>query len=198
MQRDVLEPGSKFPLQFFNAGFTARAASESTDSVLIRKVKRLQERFAGQIKRFIILPYLDKQGMKIKSKDIQVFFETPQKQVETIADITTAFRDNILKRSEARKWFISNTDVDVNQDDMEDLPPITSVTPTDQLQDNREDPEKEIVMKTPDDTEESINLKSQIKEIQFKYKSLERELNASDKRNQTKEIMDLIRSMNNE
>ena len=136
--------------------------------------------------------------MKIKSKDIQVFFETPQKQVETIADITTAFRDNILKRSEARKWFISNTDVDVNQDDMEDLPPITSVTPTDQLQDNREDPEKEIVMKTPDNIEESINLKSQIKEIQFKYKSLERELNASDKRNQTKEIMDLIRSMNNE
>ncbi len=40
MQRDLLEPGSKFPLQFFNAGFTARAASESTDSVLIRKVKR--------------------------------------------------------------------------------------------------------------------------------------------------------------
>ena len=43
-QRDLLEPGSKFPLQFFNAGFTARAASESTDSVLIRKVKRARDR----------------------------------------------------------------------------------------------------------------------------------------------------------
>ena len=131
IQRDVLEPGSKFPLQFFNAGFTARAASESTDSVLTRKVKRIQERLASQIKMKMIIPYLKLNGgSSVKPKDIQVFFETPQKQEATITDVTTAFRDNLIKRSEARKWFILNSSIDINEDDMEDLKPITSVTPT--------------------------------------------------------------------
>ena len=65
IQRDLLEPGSKFPLQFFNAGFTARAASESTDSVLTRKVKRIQSRLANQIKIKMVLPYLKARGKKI-------------------------------------------------------------------------------------------------------------------------------------
>lgn len=135
MQKDLLEPGSKFPIGFFNAGFTARAASESTDSVLIRKVKRIQIRFADQLKRMWILPYLAKRGKKVKYKDIQVFFETPTKQDATIQDVITAFRDNIIRRSEAREWFINNTTAAnvIDQKDMEDEPPITSVTPTGQF-----------------------------------------------------------------
>ena len=47
MQRNILEPGIQFPLGFFNASFTARAASETSDSVMIRKVKRIQRRFTN-------------------------------------------------------------------------------------------------------------------------------------------------------
>ena len=143
IQRDLLEPGSKFPLQFFNAGFTARAASESTDSVLTRKVKRIQERLANQIKIFCIMPYLKARGKNVKSKDIQVFFASPQKQEATIQDIITAYRDNGIRRSELREWLIQNTNIKINQDDMEDEAPITSVTPTNQMNDNREEPQDE-------------------------------------------------------
>lgn len=135
LQRDLLEPGSKFPLQFFNAGFTARAASESTDSVLIRKVKRIQERFANQFKRLCLMPYLKKRGLNMD--ELSVYFETPIKQSETVQEVITAFRDNIIRRSEARKWLIANTNVMIDQTDMEDEPPITSVTPTGQLRDQR-------------------------------------------------------------
>jgi hypothetical protein len=146
IQRDLLEPGSKFPLQFFNAGFTARAASESTDSVLTRKVKRIQERLAKQILNKMILPYLKFHGgASVKAKDIQVFFETPQKQEVTVVDVTTAFRDNLIKRSEARKWFITNSSIDINEEDMEDLAPITSVTPTNNM--DGEEPETKPIKK---------------------------------------------------
>lgn len=146
MQRDLLEPGSKFPLQFFNAGFTARASSESTDSVLIRKVKRIQKRLADQIKRMMIIPFLEENKKSIKLKDLQAFFETPIKQEVTVTDTITAFRDNIIRRSEARKWFIENTTVAkfIDQEDMVDEPPITSVTPTNQMTDNREEEEESI------------------------------------------------------
>ena len=186
IQRDLLEPGSKFPLQFFNAGFTARAASESTDSVLTRKVKRIQSRLANQIKMKIVIPYLQKHGKNVKAKDIQLFFETPQKQEATIADVTTSFRDNLIKRSEARKWFIGNTSININEDDMEDEPPITSVTPTNQLQDTREEPENTSVK--DNDTNEKL----------LEMVNLREELDRAEKRKNTEEILNFIRGLKND
>ena len=186
IQRDLLEPGSKFPLQFFNAGFTARAASESTDSVLTRKVKRIQSRLANQIKIKIVIPYLQKHGKNVKAKDIQLFFETPQKQEATIADVTTSFRDNLIKRSEARKWFIGNTSININEDDMEDEPPITSVTPTNQLQDTRDEPENTSVK--DNDTNEKL----------LEMVNLREELDRAEKRKNTEEILNFIRGLKND
>ena len=186
IQRDLLEPGSKFPLQFFNAGFTARAASESTDSLLTRKVKRIQSRLANQIKMKIVIPYLQKHGKNVKAKDIQLFFETPQKQEATIADVTTSFRDNLIKRSEARKWFIGNTSININEDDMEDEPPITSVTPTNQLQDTRDEPENTSVK--DNDTNEKL----------LEMVNLREELDRAEKRKNTEEILNFIRGLKND
>ena len=186
----MIEPGSKFPLQFFNAGFTARAASESTDSVLTRKVKRIQERLANQIKIFCILPYLKKRGKNVKSKDIQVFFESPQKQDATITDIITTFRDNGIRRSELRQWLISNTNIPVNQEDMEDEAPITSVTPTNQLQDVRPNEEPET---SDNDKEENVfervmtDLKNMV--------NVREELQAHEKRKNTSEILKFIKEL---
>ena len=186
IQRDLLEPGSKFPLQFFNAGFTARAASESTDSVLTRKVKRIQSRLANQIKMKIVIPYLQKHGKNVKAKDIQLFFETPQKQEATIADVTTSFRDNLIKRSEARKWFIGNTSININENDMADEPPITSVTPTNQLQDTRDEPENTSVK--DNDTNEKL----------LEMVNLREELDRAEKRKNTEEILSFIRGLKND
>ena len=186
IQRDLLEPGSKFPLQFFNAGFTARAASESTDSVLTRKVKRIQSRLANQIKMKIVIPYLQKHGKNVKAKDIQLFFETPQKQEATIADVTTSFRDNLIKRSEARKWFIGNTSININENDMEDEPPITSVTPTNQLQDTRDEPENTSVK--DNDTNEKL----------LEMVNIREELDRAEKRKNTEEILSFIRGLKND
>jgi len=196
MQRDLLEPGSKFPLQFFNAGFTARAASESTDSVLIRKVKRIQVRLANQIKRNCIMPYLKTRGKRVKSADIQVFFESPQKQEASIDNVITSYRDNILRRSEARKWLIDNTNVKIDQTDMEDEPPITSVTPTNQLADNREEPQEE----PKEDPETSDNDKEEkvFERVMTDLKNMvnvREELEAHEKRKNTSEILKFIKEL---
>ena len=196
MQRDLLEPGSKFPLQFFNAGFTARAASESTDSVLIRKVKRIQVRLANQIKRNCIMPYLRTRGKRIKSKDIQVFFESPQKQEASIDNVITSYRDNILRRSEARKWLIDNTNVKIDQTDMDDEPPITSVTPTDQMQDNREEPQEE--PKEEPETSDNDKEEKVFERVMTDLKNMvnvREELEAHEKRKNTSEILKFIKEL---
>lgn len=185
IQRDLLEPGSKFPLQFFNAGFTARASSESTDSVLTRKVKRIQSRLANQIKLKMVIPHLQLRGKNIKPQDIQLFFETPQKQEASIADVTTSFRDNLIRRSEARKWFISNTSIDINEEDMNDEAPITSVTPTNQFQDVRQ-------------PENTSNKDNNTNEKLLEMVNLREELDRVEKRKNTEEILNFIRGLKND
>ena len=153
LQRDVIEPGSKFPLQFFNAGFTARAASESTDSVLLRKVRRIQKRLGVEIRDKIIIPYLRTIGKNTRASDIDVLFQTITQVDLQVPDMVTLYRDNGITRSELRQYLVKSTMVDINQEDMENLPPITSVTPTDKLHSNQnQDKTKEYL----DDTSESL------------------------------------------
>lgn len=180
LQRDVIEPGSKFPLQFFNAGFTARAASESTDSVLIRKVKRIQKRLALQIKEEIILPYLKSLGNKTKADDIDIVFEYESKAEMTVPDALTLYRDNGIKRSELRKYLSKTTGLDIDQEDMEDLLPITSVTPTNTM---NQEPKAELPVK-----EGFVNdLKHMV--------MLREELDRNEKKKNTEEILSFIRSL---
>ena len=186
LQRDVIEPGSKFPLQFFNAGFTARAASESTDSVLIRKVKRIQKRLALQIRDDIILPYLKAIGNKTKAEDINIVFEFESKAEMTVPDAVTLYRDNGIKRSELRKYLNKTTALDIDQEDMADLPPITSVTPTNKLNSDKNTSDK------PKDEEKIVeramqDLKNMV--------TLREELDRADKRKKTDEIINFIKGL---
>ena len=136
-------------------------------------------------------------GKRIKSADIQVFFESPQKQEATIDNVITSYRDNILRRSEARKWLISNTNIKIDQTDMEDEAPITSVTPTDQMQDNREEP-KEI--EPEEDKNTSVKKKEEMvyERTMSDLKNMvnmRAELDAADKRKNTNEILKFIKGL---
>jgi len=159
IQRDVIEPGSQFPLQFFNAGFTARAASESTDSVLIRKIKRIKKRLTNELKEKFVFPYISKIDKTIKKDDFELIFEFDDKTEFDINHLVTLFRDNGIRRSELRQNLLKKTSIEIDPDDMEDLLPITSVTPTNDLgndgpkpipqRDNPEEPDADSKIPTP-------------------------------------------------
>ena len=133
----------------------------------------------------MVIPYLQLRGKNIKPQDIQLFFETPQKQEATIADVTTSFRDNLIRRSEARKWFISNTSIDINEEDMNDEAPITSVTPTNQFQDVRQ-------------PENTSNKDNNTNEKLLEMVNLREELDRVEKRKNTEEILNFIRGLKND
>ena len=139
IQTNVIEPGAQFPLQMFNAGFTARAASESTDTMFARKINRIRRRFAHQLKQLFVQPYLDATKSGIKEVDYDLVFGADDKIELTVENLITLFRDNGIRRSELRKNIMKKTTVEIDPDDMEDEAPITSVTDTGQLNDNRGD-----------------------------------------------------------
>ena len=133
LQQDVIEVGSQFPLQMFNAGFTARASADTTDSVVLRKIKRIQTRLANQIKHEIIDVFLKFNKIDPDKADINVVFETESKFELSAEDIEKLFEKGSITRDEVRNYLKKNTIIDLEDEKDGDKPPITSVTPTDQL-----------------------------------------------------------------
>jgi len=134
LQKNNIEPGIQFPMGFFNADFTARAASETSDNTIIRKVKRIQKRLARQIRDKLIIPMLKANGFKtIKANDVIIQFEFESKSEITPQDVTGWFEKGVIKRSEFRKYIDKKTPFEIDRSDMEDTPPVTSVTPTNDL-----------------------------------------------------------------
>lgn len=137
IQKNVIEPGVQFPIAFFNAGFTARASSESSDSVLIRKIKRIQKQLSKELKHYIFMPYLEAIKMDVEEDDFEIIFAFDDKTETNIADMITLYRDNGIRRSELRQNLLKHTTLEIDSDDMDDAPPITSVTDTGQFRDTR-------------------------------------------------------------
>jgi len=137
LQKDVIEVGSQFPLQMFNAGFTARASSETTDSVVLRKVKRIQRRLATQIKQEIIDPVLKINKVDPKKADVSIVFETESKFELGAEEIEKLFEKGTITRNEVRKYLKKHTIIDLDDENDGDTPPITSVTPTNDLRTNQ-------------------------------------------------------------
>jgi len=133
LQKNNIEPGIQFPMGFFNADFTARAASETSDNTVIRKVKRIQKRLSRQLRDKIFLNVLRARGVKVKAKELIVMFEFETKNEITPQDVTGWFEKGVIKRSEFRKYIDKKTPFEIDRKDMEDTPPVTSVTPTNDM-----------------------------------------------------------------
>jgi len=140
LQTNIMETGSQFPLGFFNAEFTTRAAAEITDSVLGRKIKRIQKKIARQIKSDIIMPYLKSLGKIPDEDDVMVAFEIESKSEIGNAEIAVLFEKGVISRSEFRRHLLKKTTIEVDEQDMADTPPITSVTPTNDLRTTQPSP----------------------------------------------------------
>lgn len=130
LQNDVLEPGVQFPIQFFNAGYTARASSQTTDDAVMRKVRRIQKRLANQLKKFVVIPLLESLKIKVDPTDVETMFEYESKSDLGIIEIIDLYLKGGIARDELRKSLKKNTTLDLEAKYDGDRPPITSVTPT--------------------------------------------------------------------
>lgn len=159
LQNDVMEPGVQFPIQYFNAGFTARAASETTDDAVVRKVKRIQRRLAKQLKKHIVIPYLAILGYDdIKPSEIDAMFEFDARTDLTAQDIDKLFEKGVIVRNELRDHLRRNTTLELDKNNDGNTPPITSVTPTNDLNIKKPEDKMDVPSGSSSDDEEEEEL----------------------------------------
>lgn len=156
-EKDVIETGTQFANQIITAGFTARASSESATDVIKLKVRSIQKRYGRQIVSELVNPYLDAltKGWG-KKAEIIVDFIFDSESVLTIQDAVNLFEKGILGRQEMRKYIAKSTDVEVDKDDTDDSPPITSVTPTNDLRTSQPSPAAQGMVNVPRETLERL------------------------------------------
>ena len=158
LEKDVIQAGGQFASQIMTAGFTARASSESATDIIKLKVKRIQRRLGLQLKRTIFDPYLEGQGDDPEKANISVDFQFDTESVLSVQDVVALFEKGTLRRSEVRKYIADNTDVEVDKEDMADTPPITSVTPTNGMN-NGQNPNPVKSLPTPTNTPSMLDRK---------------------------------------
>ena len=133
METNVIEAGGQFASQIFTAGFTARASSESSTDMIKLKIKRVGRRFGLQFTKEVLDWYLKGQGMDPKKENIRCNFKFDSESVMTPQDVIAAFEKGVIKRSEVRAYLAEDTTLPIDMTDMEDSLPITSVTPTNDM-----------------------------------------------------------------
>ena len=133
LQTNVMEPGTQFPLSFFTDGFASKNAAEVSQSMFGKKVKRIQKRLAKQIKDQIVMKYIKSITKLVSEEDVTVMFEIESKSEVGEAELLAMYEKGVIKRSEYRKHLSKKTTIELDDDDMEDTPPITSSTPTNDM-----------------------------------------------------------------
>lgn len=121
-------------------------------------------------------------GNKTKASDINIVFEFESKAEMTVPDAITLYRDNGIKRSELRQYILKTTALDIDQSDMKDTLPITSVTPTNKLTSNKPETEDETVVERA-----MQDLKTMV--------TMREELDRAEKRKKTDEIIKFIKEL---
>jgi len=108
----------------------------------------------------------------------------------TVPDALTLYRDNGIKRSELRRYLSKTTGLDIDQADMEDLLPITSVTPTNTIGKSNDTSNDKDTSFT--DKQEKVNTAMQDLKNMV---NMREELDRAEKKKNTDEILSFIRGL---
>lgn len=141
LQSNVIEPGAQFPLSFFTDGYASKNAAEVSESMFGKKVKRIQKRLAKQIKDQLVMPYIKALTSVVDPDDVTVMFEIESKSEVGEAELLAMYEKGVIKRSEYRKHLAKKTTIELDEEDMNDTPPITSSTPTNDMRTSQPSPE---------------------------------------------------------
>lgn len=102
----IADLSTQFSPQIFSAEFTARASSETTDSVISRKVKSLRKYVLWKIKSELYFPLLQLNGYEtaemLNNIELEVGIEEPEITSLSTADANAAYQSGVISKEEYR------------------------------------------------------------------------------------------------
>jgi len=113
----VFELGTQFPHDILTGDFTSRASSETTENIVLKRVRGYQRYLANKLKTELYDPILSQNGIDPITANLSVSF-TAQNIVHLNPDQMLANANaNKVSVWEYREWLKANTGIDLFDDD---------------------------------------------------------------------------------
>ena len=117
----VFELGTQFPHDIMTGDFTSRASSETTESIVMKRVRGFQRYLCTKLKRQLFEVILEQNGFNPEDEELEISFTT-QNIVELQPDqVMKLFTDKVISLKEVREWFMKNTGMDLTDKELKDL-----------------------------------------------------------------------------
>jgi len=117
----TMELGTQFPHDIMTGDFTSRASSETTETIIQKRVRGFQRYLCSKLKRELFEPILEQNGINTEEAKLEISFTT-QNIIELTADqVMKLFTDKAITLREVRDWFASNTGMELVEEEMKDL-----------------------------------------------------------------------------
>ncbi len=117
----TVELGTQFPHDIMTGDFTSRASSETTETIVMKKIRGFQRYLCNKLKKELFEPILEQQGFNMDEVELEVSFTT-QNIVELEPDkVKDLFQAKILSLKEVRDWYAENTGMELEESEMAEL-----------------------------------------------------------------------------
>lgn len=190
----VFELGTQFPHDILTGDFTSRASSETTETIVMKRVRGFQRYLCTKLKRELFEVILEQNGFNPEDEELEISF-TAQNVIELEPDqVLKLFSDKAISLQEVRDWFMKNTGMDLNDKEMKDLVAKADFQKTaqDMMQQRGVDKDMD---KTKQDFGEKLKAKEErINDLQNKL-LLRESSHKHDKIKLTKEILEDLKNL---
>jgi hypothetical protein len=115
--KNTVQMGVQFPNEILTGDFTSRASSETTETIVQKKVRGYQRYLANKLKTELFDNILMQNGFDPDNEDCHVSFTTQNVIELETSNIKELAGMGLMTKMEAREWLRNNTGMELPDDD---------------------------------------------------------------------------------
>jgi hypothetical protein len=111
------ELGTQFPHDIMTGDFTSRASSETTDNIVMKRVRGYQRYLSNKLKTELFDSILIQNGFDPDEVDLTIGFTTQNVVELEVGQVKDLVDSGLLTKNEGREWFRENTGMELPDDE---------------------------------------------------------------------------------
>lgn len=112
----TIELGTQFPHDIMTGDFTSRASSETTDNLVMKRVKAFQRYLANKLKTELYDPILKQMGKNPETANLEISFGNPDVIELTIEQVLSLYNSKAITVEEFREYLKNKKALDLFDD----------------------------------------------------------------------------------
>ena len=114
---NTFELGTQFPHDIMTGDFTSRASSETTDNIVMKRVRGYQRYLSNKLKTELFDSILIQNGFDPDEVNLEIGFTTQNVVELEVNQVKDLVNSGLMTKNEGREWFRVNTGMELPDDE---------------------------------------------------------------------------------